>query len=227
MRRKAIILCLTVPVFAACLSPAEEAMKPWAWRGQTLTEFAPGETNDLQWQIVNDGVMGGLSKGKTETSDKGVMNFSGNLSLENNGGFSMTRTGKTNFNLSNDLGILLRVKGDGRKYRMRLDSDSTYRGMPVSFSGTFATEKGKWQQVKIPFSEFKGGWRGRDLPDKQFNPAVICRVGILLGDKKSGPFSLDIDYIRTYGKGQGNYTSPRETKTKTKSQTTRSLNSQP
>ena len=29
-------------------------------------------------------------------------------------------------------------------------------------------------------------------------------MGILLGDKKEGPFQLEIDWIRTYGKGQVN-----------------------
>ncbi|MCL4105686.1 UNVERIFIED_CONTAM: hypothetical protein GTU68_023753 [Idotea baltica] len=75
--------------------------------------------------------------------------------------------------------------------------------MPVSFAGKFIAEKGDWQQVKIPWSAFGGSWRGTDLPDAELNPSVIRRVGVLLGDKKNGPFDLEVDYIRTYGKGQG------------------------
>ncbi len=41
------------------------------------------------------------------------------------------------------------------------------------------------------------------LPNAIFNPAKIQRIGIILADKKAGPFELHLDYIRTYGKGQG------------------------
>ena len=33
--------------------------------------------------------------------------------------------------------------------------------------------------------------------------SAIRRVSILLADKKPGPFDLEIEWIRTYGKGQG------------------------
>lgn len=39
------------------------------------------------WQVINDGVMGGLSKGQMIFTDD-VSVFNGNISLENNGGFS-------------------------------------------------------------------------------------------------------------------------------------------
>jgi monofunctional biosynthetic peptidoglycan transglycosylase len=177
-----------------------------SWRGQSVTEFTAEENARMRWQIVNDGVMGGLSEGKVEFTGEGIMKFSGTLSLQNNGGFTTARSEPVDLNLSNDLGLLLLVKGDGRTYQARLDSDALYRGMPVSFSGEFTTTKGEWQQIKIPFSDFKGSWRGADLPDEKLNPADIRKVWILLGDKKEGPFTLEVDWIRTYGKGQGSFT---------------------
>jgi uncharacterized surface protein with fasciclin (FAS1) repeats len=135
------------------------------------------------------------------------MKFFGDLSLKNNGGFSTVQSKNVDFNLSNDLGLLLRVKGDGRTYEVRLVSDARFRGkMEVSFAGKFETTIGKWQEVKVPFSEFKGSFRGTDLPDEVLNPAAIQRVGILLADKQDGPFAVEIDWIRTYGKGQGKHT---------------------
>lgn len=198
---------ILLPVWlAATVSLSLAAEKgPWSWRGQTVTEF-DSQTADLDWRIVNDGVMGGLSKGNVEISDSGVMTFSGDLSLQNNGGFSLVRSRKVDLNLSNDLGMLLKVKGDGRTYELRLESDARHRGRVVSFSGKFATKAGQWMQVKVPFSEFRGGWRGMDLPDAVLNPAAIEQVGIILADKKEGPFELEVDYIRTFGKGQGDYT---------------------
>lgn len=178
---------------------------PGSWRGQSLAEFTADDPNGVEWEVVNDGVMGGISKGNFSVSDEGILNFSGTLSLENNGGFSSIRSGGIDRNLSNDLGILLKVKGDGRTYSIRLESSATYRGMPISFSGNFTPEPGKWQQIKIPFSDLKGGWRGIDLPDKQFDPSIVRKLGLLIGDKVSGPFNLEVEYIRTYGKGQGNF----------------------
>jgi len=205
MRMKTLSATTLTLLSLGFLMPLQADTTP-TWRGQSLTELAASEDDALDWQIVNDGVMGGLSKGQIEFTDEGVMRFTGTLSLENNGGFSMVQSEKVDYNLSNDLGLLLRVKGDGRTYQARLESDARFRNWPVSFIGEFTTTKGEWQQVKIPFTDFEGGWRGRSLPDKELDPSQIYRVSILLGDKKPGPFELEIDWIRTYGKGQGNFT---------------------
>ena len=176
-----------------------------SWRGESIAEFDEPDLAE-EWRIVNDGVMGGLSKGHVAFSDNGVMKFHGDLSLENNGGFSLVEKDGVRLNLSNDLGILLKVKGDGRTYEVRLESDALYRGRPVSFAGKFETTSGNWDQVKIPFDSFRGGWRGVDLPDAKLNPADIRKVGIILADKQPGSFEVEIDWIRTYGKGKGEYT---------------------
>lgn len=180
-------------------------LKPGAWRGQSITEFSVEENERMKWTIVNDGVMGGLSQATVEHTEGGSMKFTGTLSLENNGGFSSVRSGPVDLNLSNDLGILLLVKGDGRTYQVRLESDARYRNWPVSFAGEFETVAGEWKQVKVPFKSFRGGFRGLDLPDAVLDPADIREVSLLLADKKPGPFALEVAWIRTYGKGQGDY----------------------
>ena len=91
--------------------------KDASWRGQSITEFSAEENARMGWQIVNDGVMGGLSEGKVEFTGEGIMKFSGTLSLQNNGGFTTARSEPVDLNLSNDLGLLLLVKGDGRTYQ--------------------------------------------------------------------------------------------------------------
>jgi transforming growth factor-beta-induced protein len=197
------LLALAVAALITTTVAAKNSPAPGTWRGQSVTEFDPAENEKFQWEIVNDGVMGGLSKGTVKLTNDGTMKFSGELSLKNNGGFSTVRSRDVQFDLSNDEGLLFLVKGDGRTYQARLASDERYRSMEVSFTGEFKTTKGEWQQVKIPFSEFKGSFRGIDLEDKVLDPSKIKRVGILLGDKKEGPFDLEIDWIRTYGKGRG------------------------
>jgi monofunctional biosynthetic peptidoglycan transglycosylase len=174
---------------------------------QSVAEFTPEESEKLGWRVVDDGVMGGLSQGKREIENNGILRFFGTLSLENNGGFSSLRTGPVKLDLSGAEGVIMRVKGDGRTYQVRLSTDAEYRGREMSFRAGFPTEKGKWTEVKVPFERFAGTWRGRDLPDKIFDPAKIRRLGLQLADKKEGPFELQVDWIRTYG-GEGNRSEP-------------------
>ena len=46
-----------------------------------------GGRSQGQWSIVNDDVMGGVSQGSAQAVDD-VLLFKGDISLENNGGFS-------------------------------------------------------------------------------------------------------------------------------------------
>jgi monofunctional biosynthetic peptidoglycan transglycosylase len=166
---------------------------------QFVAEFTAEESGKLDWSVVDDGVMGGLSQGKREISKDGVLRFFGTLSLENNGGFSSLRTGDVKLDLSGAEGVILRVKGDGRTYQLRLGTDAEYRGREMSFQAGFPTIKGEWTEVKMPFNRFVGSWRGTELPDKTFDPSKIRRLGLQLADKKAGPFELRVDWIRTYG----------------------------
>lgn len=163
---------------------------------QVLTSFETSGQKITDWQIVDDGVMGGLSKGKFNISDDKKLKFSGNLSLENNGGFSSIRSKRTTIDLSQFKGIKMRVKGDGRKYKLRLESDSRYRRMAVSFQHEFSTSKEGWSEVFIPFDKLKASFRGWNLPGMKFNSKSIQRVGLIIADKIEGPFELHVDWIK-------------------------------
>lgn len=165
----------------------------------SVVEF--DEKKSFGWRVVDDGVMGGLSKGKLEVSDDGILKFSGKLSIENNGGFFSIRTEKTKLDLSSADGLVARVRGDGRTYQMRLGTDARFRGMEVSFMAEFETVKGKWTEVRVPFEDFVGSFRGMTLKNEKFDPSKIERLGLLIADKKSGPFELQVDWIRAYQGG--------------------------
>jgi monofunctional biosynthetic peptidoglycan transglycosylase len=170
-----------------------------ALKAGTVAEFTPEEMETLGWTIVDDGVMGGLSQGQREIGKDGILRFFGTLSLENNGGFSSLRSKRIEMDLSDAEGLILRVKGDGRSYQVRLSTDAEFRGGEVSFQAEFATKKDEWIEVQVPFKNLAGSWRGMKLPDKTFDAAKVRRVGLLLGDKKQGPFALQVDWIRTHG----------------------------
>ena len=167
----------------------------------SITEFDQKESQSFDWRVVDDGVMGGLSKGKISITDNGILKFDGKLSLENNGGFSSLRSKDIQLNLSKYDGLLARVRGDGRSYQVRLGTDETFRGMEVSFMAEFATTKGQWTEVKIPFNQLSASFRGMQLEDRTFDSSLVTRIGLLLGDKKAGPFELQVDWIHAYKDG--------------------------
>ena len=149
-----------------------------------------------RWRIVNDGVMGGLSKGMFRLTDQGTGLFEGNLSLENNGGFSWVRTAKGDPDFKGSTGVKIRVKGDGRTYAVTLDTSEGYNA--YSFNHYFTTVKDTWQEIEIPFKEFRAYWFGRKMPMMRLNnPGKIRDIGFILMDKKQGPFRLEIDSIGT------------------------------
>ncbi len=153
---------------------------------------------DLQdWRVVTDGVMGGLSRGEIIMTDSGTAVFQGILSLENNGGFSSTRTLPRPYNLDGYDGITLRVRGDGNTYQLRLRLDDRFDGVAYRYS--FQTEADQWMTVEIPFSECVPVFRGRELRDVDpVAPAKIQQIGFLVSDKQAGPFRLEVDWIKAH-----------------------------
>lgn len=169
--------------------------------GQTTTSlFQFRQASDVaNWQIVNDGVMGGRSTSqaalaKTESGES-AMRFSGNLSLENNGGFASVRSRPAGaLGLENGNTILLRVKGDGRRYTFNLYTPD--RRTAFSYQMEFNTQADQWTEIRLPVDEFVAHSFGRPIPSMKLTPSQVQSVGVLLGDKISGPFELLIDEVR-------------------------------
>lgn len=160
---------------------------------KTLVRFDAG-ADEPRWVAVNDGVMGGRSQGGPEVAG-GTLRFSGVLSLENNGGFSSVRTVGRSFDFSGASAVVLRVRGDGRTYQLRLATDASYRGITVSWGGEFPTVAGQWTEVRVPLAGLRPSVRGVELQGPPMDPARVRELGLLLGDKREGPFQLDVDWI--------------------------------
>ena len=147
------------------------------------------------WIAVNDGVMGGLSQGSAKIKD-GLLHFSGSLSLENNGGFSSIRTPGTSHDLTTAKSMILRVKGDGRTYQLRISTDARFRGSRISYSAEFATKTDEWIEVTVPFATLKPTYRGNALDGPPLDLSKVEEIGLLIGDKRTGSFSLKVDWIK-------------------------------
>lgn len=158
---------------------------------QTVSVAAELDLNLEPWRAINDGVMGGISRGEMVTFDNGLR-FRGHLSLENNGGFASVRRPCGTDTVSTE-GVRLRIKGDGRRYQFRLRLDERYDG--ISWSAGFDTNE-SWQTVNLPFEDFEPVYRGRPVPDAgSLEPENIRQVGFMLVDGQQGPFQLDISGI--------------------------------
>ncbi len=172
------------------------AVSPAASGSPTQTDFADRPDS---WRVVVDGVMGGRSSGLVAQNEPGVLRFTGDLSLENNGGFSQIRTSVPEGVLGGATQVELRVRGDGRRYQFDIRC-SHVRMMAGGFQQTFDTVADEWVTVRLPLEGFRLYTFGRRVASAPaLEPARIESVGITLADKVPGPFQLDIDSIRFTG----------------------------
>lgn len=143
--------------------------------------------------------MGGLSSGRVAQPEAGLLRFAGELSLENNGGFSQMQTTVPVGSMKDATGVELRVRGDGRTYQFDVRC-SDVRMMAGSFQTKFETVKGEWTTLTLPFEDFRLYSFGRLVSNApELKPAKIESIGVTLADKKAGPFQLDVDYVRPIG----------------------------
>ncbi|MGY8771658.1 MAG: CIA30 family protein [Pirellulales bacterium] len=146
------------------------------------------------WQSVNDGVMGGRSDGRFKINKDKNMEFSGTLSLENNGGFASVRARGAKLTIEKGDVILARVRGDGREYNFNLYAQRNLGG--YSYRQSFKTKKNKWIEVELPLDKSVATWRGRVFPNEKLDPSTVTGLGFLLGDKKAGAFKLEVEWIK-------------------------------
>ncbi len=145
------------------------------------------------WRTVNDGVMGGRSDGRALVNKDKHLEFFGTLSLQNNGGFASVRASFGTLGIKPGDSIYARVRGDGREYNFNLYTQQNLGG--YSYRQSFRTRKGEWIEVKLPLDRFSATWRGRVFRNERLDPARVAGLGILLGDKKPGPFKLEVESI--------------------------------
>ncbi len=155
-----------------------------------LTDF--NNASELQsWYVVNDGVMGGLSKGYLRHNDAGYAVFSGDISLDNNGGFSSIRKTYNKQDISGYTYAVLKVRGDGKKYQFRVKSSSREYH---SYVYEFSTQE-EWEEIIIPLKEMRPQFRGRKLNIPDYDAQSLSEIALLIGNKKEESFSLEIAAI--------------------------------
>lgn len=160
----------------------------------TGAEIFAFEQREPGWYTVDDRVMGGISSSVVEITDSGSLSFSGVMSLENNGGFSSVRSEWYPIDLTGADGMLLRVMGDGKMYRLRIYSETT--GNNIAYNAAFETTPEQWKLVYIPFSSMVPTYFGYVMDMQKLDTSNISSFGFMLSDKQPGEFILQVDWIR-------------------------------
>lgn len=158
---------------------------------QTLFDFS-SDTPPTAWQVEDDTVMGGRSQGQLEMTDDGHARFYGEVSLENDGGFSSIRhTFDSEVDVSDAEVFLVRLHGDGKDYTLRVQSqpDQNYY-----YQASFPTS-GDWETVRIPFAEMSAVYHGEPVDVPNFSGGPVHELQLLIGNKKAQDFAILIDRI--------------------------------
>ena len=148
------------------------------------------------WTTTNDPVMGGKSTSRITFGGGGLV-FSGNISLENNGGFASARSPQ-----DPDIGrkatgatsLRVRAVGDGKTYLLRVGT----AGQPWSYIQRFPTESAVERTYELPVANFQPvGMRLDPAPQAPptLDPSGISQVSIYILDKQQGPFEITIGAI--------------------------------
>jgi hypothetical protein len=112
------------------------------------------------WRGFSDRVMGGISKetiALAEIDGRRALRLSGDVRLENNGGFiqaalDLAPAGQT-LDASAYTGVLLVVRGNGERYGVHLRTPACVRPWQ-SYRADFVAEA-EWREIRLPFTRFQ------------------------------------------------------------------------
>ncbi len=151
--------------------------------------------SNCDWFVVVDGVMGGRSTASISETKESII-FSGEISLENNGGFASYRSSYGNYDLSNYTEVQIRYKSTGQNFAFTLNN---YRRFyKPNFKQELPVTNGEWKEIALPLRNFKKYRLGNQLSGNPSEEelASIIRLGVISNDKKASAFMMEIDYIR-------------------------------
>jgi NADH dehydrogenase [ubiquinone] 1 alpha subcomplex assembly factor 1 len=98
-------------------------------QSMTLFDFSK-DSNLSNWRILDDVVMGGRSNGIFKLNEDNHGEFSGKISLENNGGFSSVRYYFEKIEPHRSPNLLSELKGMGKNTNLELRTTET-DGTPI------------------------------------------------------------------------------------------------
>jgi len=156
---------------------------------RTILGFGAGAD---AWHGIGDPVMGGVSRGEmTVSGQTGV--FTGVVSLEHGGGFASVRSSDSRYELAAFDGLVVRARGDGKRYGLRLRTATAFDG--VNYQADFEPD-GAWRDFWFAFRDFRPLFRGRPVtPHPPLDTAGIRSFGLIIANRQAGAFRLELASI--------------------------------
>lgn len=195
------------------------ALKPKFMRpssGKGVQMMRPGsvlwsakDAGGVSWGPLDDVVMGGASKTDLAPGAEFTGKWTGFVTTANNGGFAGIRTKL--FSPFRDAsacsGILLKVTGDGQRYKLIARDDEDWNG--TAWSTSFDTVSGRPIDVKIPFDKLKPTRFARTIDaGRPYNKGQMTGLQLTLSkfeydgglnpNFREGAFCLEVDQIGFY-----------------------------
>ena len=157
-----------------------------------MTLFDFYNTVDIsEWRIINDVVMGGVSKSEFLLNNSGYGIFKGSVSLEKNGGFSMVKYSFPEKEIQSFSKIKILLKGDLKNYQVRIKADTS---IDYSYVKGITTSD-NWEEIEIKLTDFTPTYRGKQLNIPNFHETKISEIAFLIGNKKAESFQLHLGKI--------------------------------
>lgn len=197
--RRALALLLAAALGACSDATSRPAPSPTAPApadsAMALFNFDGSDAAD--WFVVNDGVMGGDSRGRLET-EGGALVFTGELVTEG-GGFTSARV-ERGADLSAFDGLEARVRGGGRTFELEVNDATRNRQREVSRRAPFPTTA-DWRTVRVGFADLDATAFGEPVDAGPLDRAGVESFGFFIADGQDGPFRLEVDWVRPYADG--------------------------
>ncbi len=189
----ALTILAAFAALTGCSVRPSQTTEPVTVSNQQRVLISFGSSHE-SFRAVDDRVMGGVSRSGMGVSASGHGVFEGDMSLESNGGFASVRSRGLTLDLGEAGALALRVRGDGKRYKLRLHDDSQFDG--VAYQVVFETQAGEWMELEFPIDAFRPVWRGRDVPGAApLDRARVTSVGLMISDGQEGAFALEVDWL--------------------------------
>ena len=164
----------------------------------------PDAASVAAWRNVDDSVMGGVSASTSSwvvSGGRGAMEFTGELSTDNNGGFASTLS-----RVDTDLGrrasgsraLGVRAFGDGRTYLLQLRAGPSGGERWISrFTPPIVDTEGTGPTVEVSLESFEpvNQFLRPIDPVAALDPATISQIGVYVLDGQVGSFRLVLEGI--------------------------------
>ena len=176
------------------LSLAAGLLAPDTAPCRTIADFSDAAEH-RRWQVVNDGVMGGLSQGELDRQDDALV-FAGTINT-NGGGFSSIRRRVGDGMLEGARHIRVTMRGDARPDQLSWRSDARIRGRSIAYRGTLRPQEQAdgWSVATVSLRRLQPSIFGQRVRAPAFDAGRATSIGLILADGQDGPFDMAIRKI--------------------------------